>query len=69
MHICNALLLLTLLCSTLRRGNERLFSAAKHVILKHYPEFNPERLPMHMAEWAQMIERDRAIARAAAGLT
>jgi hypothetical protein len=50
------------------RGNEALFDAAKQVVLQRYPELSPEAIPMHMMEWAQMIERDRAISRAAAQL-
>ena len=42
------------------RGNTRLFEEARRVVLSRYPELNPEALPMHMLEWAQMIERDRA---------
>jgi hypothetical protein len=57
-------LVCTVTCTT--RGNEALFDAAKQVVLQRYPELSPEALPMHMMEWAQMIERDRAISRAAA---
>lgn len=41
------------------RGNYRLFEAVREVVLQHYPEFSPEALPMHMHEWAQMIELDK----------
>lgn len=54
--------------SLARRGNKALFKAARKTLLLRYPELSPEALPMHMMEWAQMIERDRAIARAAAQL-
>lgn len=42
-----------------------MFNAARQVVLQRYPELHPEALPMHMLDWSRMIERDRAIARAA----
>lgn len=41
------------------RGNAKLFEAAKAVVSTYYPEWVCEALPMHMMEWAQMIELER----------
>jgi hypothetical protein len=43
------------------RGNTRLFEEVRKVVLRAYPDLAPEALPMHMLEWAQMIERDRQL--------
>jgi hypothetical protein len=33
----------------------------RKVVLRAFPDLAPEALPMHMLEWAQMIERDRQL--------
>lgn len=43
----------------IQRGNTKLFMAARAVVSKHYPAFTQEAVPMHMMEWAQMIEMDK----------
>jgi hypothetical protein len=43
------------------RGNTRLFEEVRKVVLRAFPDLAPEALPMHMLEWAQMIERDRLL--------
>lgn len=35
-------------------GNGMLFEVLKETIVKYYPEWAPEALPMHMLGWSEM---------------